>query len=121
MGGGHVRGPACACVRACVRQTVCVRLTPFQHVSLRVRAFWRHRMRLPPPPPHAHLQVTPPFWRDTGTVRTTDPRNVEHILKTNFRNYVKSDRLRRAMLELIGDGIFRINHGALPSPRAYTA
>ena len=44
-------------------------------------------------------------------IRTIDPVNVEHILKTNFRNYVKPHKLRRAMLEMVGDGIFRINHG----------
>jgi len=51
------------------------------------------------------------FWRLDGMVRTMDARNVEYVLKTNFRNYVKSPKLRRALQPLIGNGIFRINHG----------
>ena len=56
-------------------------------------------------------KVTLPFWRSEGMVRTIDARNVKHILKTNWRNYVKPHKLRRVMSEIIGDGIFRINHG----------
>ena len=51
------------------------------------------------------------MWQDFGFVQTIDPVNIEYFLKTNFRNYVKPEDLRRRLLELIGDGIFRINHG----------
>eukprot|EP00164_Ancoracysta_twista_P000051 GFYU01000070.1.p2 GENE.GFYU01000070.1~~GFYU01000070.1.p2 ORF type:complete len:501 (+),score=165.87 GFYU01000070.1:166-1668(+) len=36
----------------------------------------------------------------------TDPTNVEHMLKTNFENYEKSDEFRSRMHELLGHGIF---------------
>ncbi len=51
------------------------------------------------------------MWNTTLLVRTIDPRNVEHILKTNFQNYLKPENLRISGLQLLGEGIFRINHG----------
>ncbi|CAE7567648.1 CYP86A1 [Symbiodinium pilosum] len=39
-------------------------------------------------------------------VITRDPRNVEHMLKTNFENYPKGGTMRNSMHELLGDGIF---------------
>ena len=57
------------------------------------------------------FKMTEPFWRTDAGIWTKDPANIEHFLKTNFRNYVKPDMLRLRMRDLIGDGIFRINHG----------
>ncbi|KAI7861836.1 cytochrome P450 [Spinellus fusiger] len=40
---------------------------------------------------------------------TIDPRNVEHILKTNFENYVKSKHFSYSVEHLLGHGIFNAN------------
>lgn len=37
---------------------------------------------------------------------TTDPKNVEHMLKTNFENYPKGPNFLDIMRDLLGDGIF---------------
>ncbi|KAJ3118679.1 hypothetical protein HDU96_010009 [Phlyctochytrium bullatum] len=37
---------------------------------------------------------------------TADPAIVEHILKTNFENYVKGERFHELLGPLLGDGIF---------------
>eukprot|EP00929_Paragymnodinium_shiwhaense_P108129 TRINITY_DN74446_c0_g1_i1.p1 TRINITY_DN74446_c0_g1~~TRINITY_DN74446_c0_g1_i1.p1 ORF type:complete len:560 (+),score=132.88 TRINITY_DN74446_c0_g1_i1:68-1747(+) len=42
-------------------------------------------------------------------VVTTDPRNVEHILKTNFENYDKGEWMCVKLLELLGHGIFNVD------------
>ncbi|KAF7727314.1 hypothetical protein EC973_007831 [Apophysomyces ossiformis] len=42
-------------------------------------------------------------------VGTLDPRNVEHILKTNFENYIKGPEFHSSMNDLFGDGIFNAN------------
>ncbi|KAG0171862.1 Protein kinase alk2 [Apophysomyces sp. BC1034] len=42
-------------------------------------------------------------------VGTIDPRNVEHILKTNFENYIKGPEFHSSMSDLFGDGIFNAN------------
>ncbi|CAO3607772.1 unnamed protein product [Cunninghamella blakesleeana] len=43
------------------------------------------------------------------SVLTIDPRNVEHILKTNFENYAKGPKLNEASGDLLGHGIFNAN------------
>ncbi|KAI9259893.1 cytochrome P450 [Sporodiniella umbellata] len=42
-------------------------------------------------------------------ISTTDPRNVEHVLKNNFENYIKGPEFHNAMNDLFGDGIFNAN------------
>ncbi|PHZ07841.1 cytochrome P450 [Rhizopus microsporus ATCC 52813] len=42
-------------------------------------------------------------------VGTIDPRNVEHILKTNFENYIKGPEFHGSMNDLFGNGIFNAN------------
>ncbi|GAN06283.1 cytochrome P450 704C1-like isoform X1 [Mucor ambiguus] len=42
-------------------------------------------------------------------VGTIDPRNVEHVLKTNFENYIKGPEFHSGMMDLFGDGIFNAN------------
>ncbi|KAG2233379.1 cytochrome P450 [Thamnidium elegans] len=37
---------------------------------------------------------------------TVDPKNVEHILKTNFENYEKGPYFNKLMYDLVGNGIF---------------
>ncbi|KAI9009909.1 cytochrome P450 [Phycomyces nitens] len=43
------------------------------------------------------------------TVPTIDPRNIEHILKNNFENYVKGPVFDEATYDLLGHGIFNSN------------
>ncbi|XP_038983694.1 cytochrome P450 94B1-like [Phoenix dactylifera] len=40
-----------------------------------------------------------------STVITSNPKNIEHILKTNFRNYPKGDDFIAMFAELLGHGI----------------
>lgn len=40
---------------------------------------------------------------------TTDPANVEHMLKTNFHNYVKGSFAYDKQQEFLGDGIFSVD------------
>lgn len=42
-------------------------------------------------------------------VCTTDPADVEHMLKTNFANYIKGDSIHQVMEDLLGDGIFNVD------------
>ncbi|KAI8819825.1 cytochrome P450 [Fimicolochytrium jonesii] len=42
-------------------------------------------------------------------ILTWDPRNVEHILKTNFDNFVKGEEFRHNMGDLLGAGIFVVD------------
>ncbi|OVA10694.1 Cytochrome P450 [Macleaya cordata] len=48
----------------------------------------------------------PSFAPDLHSIITSDPRNIEYILKTNFPNYPKGKLLRTQMHDLLGDGIF---------------
>eukprot|EP00253_Pinus_taeda_P034337 PITA_34337 len=42
-------------------------------------------------------------------VFTADPANVEHILRSNFANYIKGNYIHDVFEELIGDGIFGVD------------
>ncbi|KAG2223721.1 hypothetical protein INT45_003445 [Circinella minor] len=42
-------------------------------------------------------------------IMTINPENVEHVLKTNFSNYVKGPQMKYAMTDLFGHGIFVAN------------
>ncbi|XP_076942262.1 cytochrome P450 704C1-like, partial [Bidens hawaiensis] len=44
-----------------------------------------------------------------GEVYTTDPVNVEYILKTNFKNYGKGKHTHSVASDLLGDGIFTVD------------
>ena len=52
-----------------------------------------------------------PIWNPHPTLSTTDPAIVKHILKDNFENYLKSESFNRRLSDLLGSGIFGINHG----------
>jgi len=52
--------------------------------------------------------VTPAFV-PMNVVMTTDPRNIEHILKTNFDNYPKGKNATHCLSDLLGGGIFNID------------
>ncbi|KAG0749659.1 hypothetical protein G6F16_003497 [Rhizopus arrhizus] len=43
------------------------------------------------------------------SIATIDPRNIEHILKNNFENYVKGPNFNDATKDLLGHGIFNAN------------
>lgn len=43
------------------------------------------------------------------SIMTIDPRNVEHLLKNNFENYVKGPQFHYATTDLFGHGIFNAN------------
>nr|AYV88883.1 cytochrome P450 oxidase CYP94F12 [Polygala tenuifolia] len=40
---------------------------------------------------------------------TANPANVEHLLYSNFHNYIKGSRFRLGFHELLGDGIFAVD------------
>jgi len=44
-----------------------------------------------------------------GFVVTIDPKNIEHVLKGNFDNYIKGSVLRDPFTDLLGDGIFNVD------------
>jgi len=50
-------------------------------------------------------------------VNTTDPRNVEHVLKTKFDNYVKGHWFRERLTDLLGNGIFNVDGSMWHSQR----
>ncbi|KAJ1504878.1 hypothetical protein HMI54_006500 [Coelomomyces lativittatus] len=46
---------------------------------------------------------------ETSYLITSDPNNIEHILKSNFKNYVKGPLLFRKNEILLGEGIFNVD------------
>lgn len=62
---------------------------------------------------HAELAKTHPTFRllapDQSELYTADPRNVEHILKTNFDKYSKGKYNQAIMTDLFGEGIFAVD------------
>ncbi|KAJ3103586.1 hypothetical protein HDU97_010006 [Phlyctochytrium planicorne] len=53
-----------------------------------------------------NLTVSVLSFEDIHVLITVDPAVIEHVLKTNFDNYVKGPRLNRCLNPLLGDGIF---------------
>ncbi|XP_050387864.1 cytochrome P450 704C1-like [Argentina anserina] len=49
------------------------------------------------------------FFNFKYGVYTSDPANVEHILKTNFGNYGKGSYVYNLLTDIIGDGIFGVD------------
>ncbi|KAJ6708933.1 CYTOCHROME P450 94A2-LIKE [Salix koriyanagi] len=49
------------------------------------------------------------FFLDDSHVLTGNPANVQHMLKTQFQNYEKGSKSRRALFDFLGNGIFNIN------------
>lgn len=47
-----------------------------------------------------------PWFSSLNCVVTSDPRNIEHILKTEFPKYPKGSFFRETVRDLLGDGIF---------------
>ncbi|XP_073119600.1 cytochrome P450 704C1-like [Henckelia pumila] len=52
-------------------------------------------------------------WRllspDHSQIYTTEPRNIEHILKTNFGGYSKGESNQEVVTDLFGQGIFAVD------------
>ncbi|KAL0379630.1 UNVERIFIED_CONTAM: cytochrome [Sesamum angustifolium] len=46
---------------------------------------------------------------DQSEIYTTEPRNIEHILKTNFSNYSKGQYNQDILTDLFGQGIFIVD------------
>lgn len=46
---------------------------------------------------------------DQSEIYTTDPRNIEYILKSNFHNYCKGQHNQDIMTDLFGQGIFVVD------------
>lgn len=53
----------------------------------------------------------PPVWQSVTGLNTVDPNLVKFILKDNFDNYLKSADTIETLSDLLGNGIFAINHG----------
>jgi len=62
-----------------------------------------------------HIPGKPDF------VFTTNPKNVEHILKTNFENYPKGNFFKNNLHDLLGDGIFNSDGETWRSQRKITS
>lgn len=50
-------------------------------------------------------------------VNTTDPKVIEHVLKTNFDNYAKGHWFRERLTDLLGNGIFNVDGAMWHSQR----
>ncbi|KAJ9556354.1 hypothetical protein OSB04_010968 [Centaurea solstitialis] len=48
---------------------------------------------------------------DQSELYTTDARNIEHVLKTNFENYSKGEDNKEIVTDLFGEGIFAVDGG----------
>uniref|UniRef100_A0A3Q7EKZ2 Cytochrome P450 n=1 Tax=Solanum lycopersicum TaxID=4081 RepID=A0A3Q7EKZ2_SOLLC len=46
---------------------------------------------------------------EQSEIYTTDSRNIEHILKTNFSKYSKGKRNQEVIMDLFGEGIFAVD------------
>ncbi|KAL2344260.1 hypothetical protein Fmac_005545 [Flemingia macrophylla] len=62
---------------------------------------------------HAQVAKTSPTFRllapEQSEVYTTDPRNIEHVLKTNFDKYSKGKYNQDIVTDLFGEGIFAVD------------
>lgn len=47
-----------------------------------------------------------PWFTNLNCVVTSDPRNLEYLLKTKFSNFPKGEYFRSTLRDLLGDGIF---------------
>ncbi|KAL2339398.1 hypothetical protein Fmac_007338 [Flemingia macrophylla] len=53
-----------------------------------------------------------PCLTSLNCVITSDPRNIEHLLKTNFSSFPKGSFFRYTLRDLLGDGIFNADNEA---------
>ncbi|KAJ1505975.1 hypothetical protein HMI55_001375 [Coelomomyces lativittatus] len=57
------------------------------------------------------------FPFDNSFISTSDPRNLEYLLKTNFHNYVKGEDFHQKQKILLGQGIFNVDGDAWKKQR----
>ncbi|MQL84583.1 hypothetical protein Taro_017092 [Colocasia esculenta] len=53
-----------------------------------------------------------PWFTNLQCVVTSDPRNLEHMLKTKFTSFPKGEYFRNTVRDLLGDGIFNADDDA---------
>ncbi|XP_057456674.1 cytochrome P450 86B1 [Lotus japonicus] len=58
-----------------------------------------------------------PWFSSLQCVITSDPRNLEHVLKTNFAVYPKGEYFRNTLQDLLGNGIFNVDDEAWQKQR----
>lgn len=62
---------------------------------------------------YIHFATVCPTFRmlvpQHSEIYTTEPRNIEHILKTNFSKYSKGEYEQEIMIDFFGHGIFAVN------------
>ncbi|XP_019451194.1 PREDICTED: cytochrome P450 86B1-like isoform X2 [Lupinus angustifolius] len=51
-----------------------------------------------------------PWFSSLNSIITSDPRNIEHLLKTNFTNFPKGTYFKDTVRDLLGDGIFNADN-----------
>ncbi|KAI8065271.1 cytochrome P450 [Gongronella butleri] len=68
-----------------------------------------HELMLTPYTKYGAMTVSNSVLGLEHSVQTIDPANVEHILKTNFENYVKGPKFNRSTEHILGHGIFNSN------------
>ncbi|CAL0304312.1 unnamed protein product [Lupinus luteus] len=51
-----------------------------------------------------------PWFSTLNGIITSDPRNLEHVLKTKFTNFPKGPYFRDTVRDLLGDGIFNADN-----------
>ncbi|KAF9596862.1 hypothetical protein IFM89_013910 [Coptis chinensis] len=49
------------------------------------------------------------FLNISHGICTSNPSNIEYLLRTNFSNYIKGSRFHNCLHDLIGDGIFNVD------------
>ncbi|OMO51170.1 Cytochrome P450 [Corchorus capsularis] len=60
------------------------------------------------PKPHPQLSKSTPSSTSQG-VCTANPVNIQHLLHSNFHNYIKGSRFQENLHELLGTGIFSVD------------
>nr|GMD16600.1 cytochrome P450 86B1-like [Ipomoea batatas] len=58
-----------------------------------------------------------PWFTNLNCVVTSDPRNLEYLLKTRFSNFPKGEYFRSNVQDLLGDGIFSADNEMWQSQR----
>ncbi|KAJ7969963.1 Cytochrome P450 [Quillaja saponaria] len=53
--------------------------------------------------------IVPNFLNLPHGICTANPTNIQHLLQSNFSNYVKGSRFHDVLHELLGDGIFNVD------------
>mmetsp|Transcript_1951 Transcript_1951/g.2783 ORF Transcript_1951/g.2783 Transcript_1951/m.2783 type:complete len:334 (+) Transcript_1951:1384-2385(+) len=74
-------------------------------------SLYDHRMGLHEKYGNTFVHV-PPIWINNLFISTRDPVVVKHILGDQFNTYVKSDIVVDYFADLLGKGIFAVNHGS---------